>query len=267
MVRRRRQKSPLLGRIIAISVILHVILLPVLGYFGAFKKIGQSLGMTQVIVVPPPVAEKTPPAAKKTPKVAAKSEPKGKSAASHAKAAPRPALNQPSVVASRGTGPESDAGTAVNPNGTGTAGAVPTPVLNGNGKGDGNGAGSTKPAETPANPPPPVETTPKPALTPTPKVEPKPKVPVFAEAEVVEQPRPEIPDELRNDVLNASVVAEFVVRADGSISDVKITRSAGIDQLDRVALETLKKWKFRPATRDGQPTEGRVRLHIDFEVR
>jgi protein TonB len=57
-----------------------------------------------------------------------------------------------------------------------------------------------------------------------------------------------------------------MVSPEGSPTDVKIIKSSGNDELDSVALDAAKKWRFKPATRDGQPIESRVILHIEFEV-
>lgn len=43
------------------------------------------------------------------------------------------------------------------------------------------------------------------------------------------------------------------VDADGSVSDVRLKQSSGSDTLDRTAVETVKKWRFKPATVDGRP--------------
>ena len=43
------------------------------------------------------------------------------------------------------------------------------------------------------------------------------------------------------------------VGADGSVLDVKLRKSSGSQLLDRTAIDTVKKWRFRPATVDGKP--------------
>ena len=62
------------------------------------------------------------------------------------------------------------------------------------------------------------------------------------------------------------MVAEFTVGKDGAPAQVQIVRSSGNPELDRLALDTARKWRFKPATRDGQPIESVVRLHIQFQV-
>ena len=43
------------------------------------------------------------------------------------------------------------------------------------------------------------------------------------------------------------------VGPDGSVLDVKLKRSSGSRLLDRTAIDTVKKWRFTPATVDGKP--------------
>ena len=43
------------------------------------------------------------------------------------------------------------------------------------------------------------------------------------------------------------------VGADGSVLEVRLRKSSGSKLLDRTAIDTVKKWRFRPATVDGKP--------------
>ncbi len=42
----------------------------------------------------------------------------------------------------------------------------------------------------------------------------------------------------------------------GQVLAVRLTRSSGSSRLDTAAMETVKKWRFAPATVDGQPVSG-----------
>lgn len=99
---------------------------------------------------------------------------------------------------------------------------------------------------------------------------PAPHVPVFTEAEPAvpadQQPKPEIPDDLRQDAIDKTFVAEVTVGTDGLPTEIKTAQSTGNDELDRLALDTARRWKFKPGTRDGEPVESTVRLHIEFQV-
>jgi protein TonB len=262
MPRRRRRGNPLLARIIIISVVVHIIALPILAHFGAFKKIQQQFMHNEVVIMPPPPREKQP-EIKKQAKQAQKTAPRGKNTAAKRSAVAKSNLNQPKVVAARtAPGVGGDSGPTVDPNGSGKAGALPT-LIGGNKNGGSAPPPSTPPASAPVTRPdsrvePKAEAKPEPA--------PKVHVPVITEVMPTFNPNPVIPDDLRSEALDATVTAQFMVQADGAARDVRIVKSSGNDTLDRLALDTARKWRFKPATRDGAPIESRVILHIEFEV-
>ena len=82
---------------------------------------------------------------------------------------------------------------------------------------------------------------------------------------VLAEPRPTIPDDLRDSDLNSTFDALFTIHADGTAS-VKMVSSTGNQTLDALALDAAKRWTFRPATRGGQPVESFLRLRVEFEV-
>lgn len=43
------------------------------------------------------------------------------------------------------------------------------------------------------------------------------------------------------------------VGADGRVTDIRLRQSSGSALLDRTAIDTVRKWRFKPATVDGQP--------------
>jgi len=63
----------------------------------------------------------------------------------------------------------------------------------------------------------------------------------------------------------ATVVLLVTIGADGSVRDVSVAQSAG-PELDAAAIAALLRWKFKPALRDGQPFEARVRIPFRFEA-
>ena len=62
------------------------------------------------------------------------------------------------------------------------------------------------------------------------------------------------------------VVVEAVIELDGRLSNLKIIKSPGLG-LDQKVLETLAKWKCKPATRDGRPVRTSVPIEIGFRSR
>ena len=45
----------------------------------------------------------------------------------------------------------------------------------------------------------------------------------------------------------------FYVEADGTISNMTIMESSGHEELDRGAMNCVSSWRYKPATKDGQP--------------
>jgi len=264
---RRRKKNPLLTRIILISVAAHVIILPIAAHFGAFEKIKEKVGMSKVTLVPIAKAQKEkpePPQKKEKPKV--KTSKVAKSGSKHSGPV-RANPNLQKVVASNSPGGEGD-GPAIEQGTRTDAGKLPVDTGNGNGtKTTDTGVGN-KTEENHAPPVTTTNTTPPPVTPPVVRPDPvKPKhVPVYAEPEVDYNPQPAIPEDLRAEPLEKDFVAIFTVGPDGKPTDVKMTKSTGISELDEVALKTAKTWRFKPATLDGVGTEGKVKLTIQFRV-
>ncbi|MES1227867.1 MAG: TonB family protein [Armatimonadota bacterium] len=262
---RRRQKNPLVGRILLASVAAHVVVIPVLAYFGAFKKIEQSFHHQEVTIVPASPEKEKPVAPKEEPKKAAAPEKKA-SGQQESKAA-KSDLNQPKVAASSAPAGVGDAGASVNPQGNGKAGEIPKTASPGPSAGTGGGGDAPKVAETKPVVKPVAEAPVKPKEEPKP--EPKPvekKAPVFVSAEPIDQPSPEIPDDLRDAAMDKSTAVMISVTEIGSAGAVSVASSSGVAELDSLAVRAAKKWRFKPATRDGEPVPGRVRLHVRFKV-
>lgn len=271
MARRRRKKgNPLLVRILVISVAAHAIILPVAAHFGAFEKFKKQFGDSRVVMVslPPSDVEK-PKEAPKAEKKTKTAEKKAGASAPKAAAASKPGLPQPKVVASSGPADGGGSGPSVDANAAGKAGVLP-------GGESGGGTPSTKPPENPPVIPPetkPVETT-KPKLPDPPVVTPKPPDPLpvtpktkrVVQAEAIETPEPTIPDELRTEPFEKTLVVEADVDTGGHPINVKVAESTGVKQLDSAGLDTAKRYRFKPATVDDEPVTQHVRFRIIFKV-
>lgn len=85
-----------------------------------------------------------------------------------------------------------------------------------------------------------------------------PPLPVF-------NPMPVIPSDLRTRRFATFVRVEFFVNTNATFTS-RLLSSTGYDELDRVVLRTLKRWKFSPATLNGQPVTGTLKLRIRFSV-
>jgi len=80
---------------------------------------------------------------------------------------------------------------------------------------------------------------------------------------------PQIPDEVRREFLGRQhswkVGLKLLIGPDGKPQDVCITESAGYG-LDAHAAQTVLKYKFDPATKDGKPVPIRVTIFVDFKI-
>jgi len=84
--------------------------------------------------------------------------------------------------------------------------------------------------------------------------------------EVVRTPPPVYPADLAKQGVTGRVVLIVDVAADGSVSAVKVDRSAGEARLDAAALEAARQWQFKPLLKHGKPMASQVRVPIDFEM-
>ena len=82
-------------------------------------------------------------------------------------------------------------------------------------------------------------------------------------AQAVYHPNPVIPEELRDDALHVTVSVRFHIAADGSVT-VELTHPAPDPRLNRIVLDTLKTWRFFPATNKGKPITSTQDLDINI---
>jgi TonB family protein len=76
---------------------------------------------------------------------------------------------------------------------------------------------------------------------------------------------PKYPPTLINEHVEGEVVLYAVIRRDGSVDSIQLVR--GLDEeLDKNAMVALSQWKFRPATRQGEPVDLEAIVHIPFHA-
>jgi periplasmic protein TonB len=84
-------------------------------------------------------------------------------------------------------------------------------------------------------------------------------------AEPVFSPEPEISPELQEQCFKSCCIAKFLIKADGDTS-VRLLSSSGSSEVDEIAIQTLRRWRFRPAQLDGQPVESSRKIRVEFEI-
>lgn len=85
-------------------------------------------------------------------------------------------------------------------------------------------------------------------------------------ADYLNNPRPPYPLVARRMGYQGKVVLNVEVLADGRAGEVKLQTSSGFEILDKSALQTVKTWKFSPATRFGRPITQWVLVPIKFSL-
>jgi periplasmic protein TonB len=83
---------------------------------------------------------------------------------------------------------------------------------------------------------------------------------------IVREVKPDYTEEARRRGLAGDVELEIVVRADGSVGEVKVLRGLG-GGLDQRAVDAVRQWRFSPAKRFGTPVDVMVEVAVEFKLR
>ncbi len=83
---------------------------------------------------------------------------------------------------------------------------------------------------------------------------------------VVKEVRPRYPAEAKNRKVQGGVELQCVVRSDGAVTDIRVTRPLD-SALDVAAIDALKQWVFEPGLKDGRPVNVRVTVEFTFTLR
>lgn len=87
---------------------------------------------------------------------------------------------------------------------------------------------------------------------------------VPARPEYLTNPPPRYPMSARRSKREGLVVLLVEVSAAGRAEEVSLLASSGFEDLDGAALETVKGWRFKPATRLGAPASSRIEVPVRF---
>ncbi|UDF05104.1 energy transducer TonB [Asticcacaulis sp. AND118] len=100
-----------------------------------------------------------------------------------------------------------------------------------------------------------------PAATPQPRND---FVGVDVDMALSNNPPPPYPPQAKARHEEGTVQLRLQVRADGSVGEVQVQSSSGSMRLDRAAIDAVKRWKFRAATKGGQPVDSWAVVPITF---
>lgn len=76
---------------------------------------------------------------------------------------------------------------------------------------------------------------------------------------------PEYSEQARKAKFQGMVVLQVVIDENGCPKDIQVNRSLGLG-LDENAVEAVRKWRFRPAQRDGTPVPVRALVEVRFRL-
>ena len=85
---------------------------------------------------------------------------------------------------------------------------------------------------------------------------------------VVREVKPDYTPEAKQQGIQGTIELSVVVNADGTVGEVKVTKSLDDKYgLDQQAVIAMKKWQFRPGTKDGKPVAVQVTVEMSFKLR
>lgn len=83
---------------------------------------------------------------------------------------------------------------------------------------------------------------------------------------ILQRVDPDYTDEARNAGIQGTVLLKAVVGSDGIARDIVVERGIGAG-LDQSAMEALRQWRFKPATRKAKPVAVNAKIAFDFKLR
>jgi len=83
--------------------------------------------------------------------------------------------------------------------------------------------------------------------------------------EVIFNPEPSFSEEARKAKYQGIVLLFVVVGKDGHTYDIRVGQGLGMG-LDEKAIDAVRRWRFRPATLNGQPVATQIAVQVDFHL-
>lgn len=87
-----------------------------------------------------------------------------------------------------------------------------------------------------------------------------------ANLELAKYVAPVFPAAAREHDSSGWVEVQFLVKADGSVSDVIITGAEPAGLFEQAAVDAVRKWRYKPVERNGHATDQRARLRMKFAL-
>lgn len=93
---------------------------------------------------------------------------------------------------------------------------------------------------------------------------PAPVIPPRAEAGQLSNPAPAYPSLSRRLREEGTVVLEILIKADGTVGEVKIKNSSGFKRLDETAAKAVSQWRYLPATQGDKKIDFWYEQPVEF---
>jgi protein TonB len=77
---------------------------------------------------------------------------------------------------------------------------------------------------------------------------------------------PKFPDVARQRGIDGWVDVEFTVGSDGTVSDVAVIAAQPTGIFEKAATDAVRRWRYKPVVRDGQPVSESARVRLRFAV-
>lgn len=92
------------------------------------------------------------------------------------------------------------------------------------------------------------------------------KVPADRAVEPLARVQPEYPADAARSQEEGTVLVRVEVDANGTPTDVSVAKRSGSRELDRAALDAVRKWRFQPAIKDGRAVASVAEVPVDFSL-
>ena len=85
---------------------------------------------------------------------------------------------------------------------------------------------------------------------------------------VTKEVKPDYTAEAKAERIQGSVWLKVVVKSDGTVGDVQVTRSLDTEHgLDNQAVTAMKQWEFTPGTKADKPVDSEVTVEMTFTLK
>jgi protein TonB len=81
----------------------------------------------------------------------------------------------------------------------------------------------------------------------------------------VKTPPPEYPFNLKREGVSGVVAVSIVLDETGAVASATVSKSSN-PAFEAPALEAIKKWKFKPAQKDGSPVKMKLTIPLRFNI-